>query len=1101
MASSTCDWNGNQWTPLEFEIHRAALLRLNKLDAIHDDSLAWIDDYYETYRTTLTSSKDLMPKTPRKGRKRKVVEEPAGLPQNKRLTRASERHNSKNAAQHFEVSVSACSTKIAEPSTIGGANYESRDLRKQPITTSSMTVAAVPKQPPAAVRELPPDDDVLTSPQPSKSRVPIVRIAGFDQMTVKSRALAYEALVNGKGGRSATPGKTCVVVTPDRSVKAHVIRTPTQKTLPHVHIVSDSEGLDGNASGSSGTAALTSLPPRACGGAAMPAGERSPHAAAAAPAQCTSDGGRKSKAKLSVSLRLRRLSTQRARSSAARAATRHRSSAAVRQGSSGSTKETAAVEPGARDSTDSGYPESVLGGTSKAGKGSSVMEHDDVTCTDPATAAVPASTVDQHETSRTASAVGSAVAEGLGSTVSQPTDAACRDEPCTVQCESATRRSSRARARDVDSSCPQPDHAKDDASAVVSGPASCAEEAVPVNPRARTKVISRKEPPCTADSSQPQTTESKCLRVTRSKMRVAKTAEAPADADEPVAVPPPAIRAAVRRESDSDSDSASPPAKQMRHVAPVNPQLAPTAASAAAGAALSSVPAPAGSAMKKATTDSCLFNKKYFTPDNVRTVGMTMNNSGQKSFLSSSKSSSSLLNRSITSPGPSRVTAMVTSFVKRTVTPGHGITALEKQKLKEKKLQDKELASTENKRKRDDLLHERLDTHKRQREEKLRRAAELREQQERDKVERQRIQEQKQVEKTEALNRAKESKIREEKEKAKLRDQKLQEAEERRREQELRLLKQKEEEEAARSRRARELEEQERAAAKARALAESEQRAQEALRREQKEKERAAAAGKTRAATDAECADGPQTATASGDQAKPRQHLTAAGRAELGVANTSSVKNLVGTLSEKERLHEERRAQVLAEERRLLAAAATVPVVASKPGSVLTTIAECGGSQQASDNSALRDNTNVGSVPTATPAEKAAHNPRVTMTKASSTTESYAMTPPPPPPSSRRRPLADPDNYDITDLNSGDETDDDSKPRKVVPLWAQGSQLKYALVNQHYHPPDLDALFPVTLRQPCDLAAVFKKNKPRYHKRTSSATWTSPFIDPLAGAK
>lgn len=33
-------------------------------------------------------------------------------------------------------------------------------------------------------------------------------------------------------------------------------------------------------------------------------------------------------------------------------------------------------------------------------------------------------------------------------------------------------------------------------------------------------------------------------------------------------------------------------------------------------------------------------------------------------------------------------------------------------------------------------------------------------------------------------------------------------------------------------------------------------------------------------------------------------------------------------------------------------------------------------------------------------------------------------------------------NYNIDDLNSEDSTDDESKPRKKIPLWAQG-QLKY----------------------------------------------------------
>ena len=41
------------------------------------------------------------------------------------------------------------------------------------------------------------------------------------------------------------------------------------------------------------------------------------------------------------------------------------------------------------------------------------------------------------------------------------------------------------------------------------------------------------------------------------------------------------------------------------------------------------------------------------------------------------------------------------------------------------------------------------------------------------------------------------------------------------------------------------------------------------------------------------------------------------------------------------------------------------------------------------------------------------------------------------------------DNYNIDDLSSGDETDDDQKPRKAVPAWAQKSVLHSALKRQY----------------------------------------------------
>lgn len=39
--------------------------------------------------------------------------------------------------------------------------------------------------------------------------------------------------------------------------------------------------------------------------------------------------------------------------------------------------------------------------------------------------------------------------------------------------------------------------------------------------------------------------------------------------------------------------------------------------------------------------------------------------------------------------------------------------------------------------------------------------------------------------------------------------------------------------------------------------------------------------------------------------------------------------------------------------------------------------------------------------------------------------------------------VPNPDNYDINDMRSDDSTDDDSKPKKVIPLWAR-SKLLYS---------------------------------------------------------
>ncbi|KAK2187274.1 hypothetical protein NP493_174g03063 [Ridgeia piscesae] len=99
---------------------------------------------------------------------------------------------------------------------------------------------------------------------------------------------------------------------------------------------------------------------------------------------------------------------------------------------------------------------------------------------------------------------------------------------------------------------------------------------------------------------------------------------------------------------------------------------------------------------------------------------------------------------------------------------------------------------------------------------------------------------------------------------------------------------------------------------------------------------------------------------------------------------------------------------------------------------------------------------------------------------------SYDMTPPVKkytPPTS--------ENYNIDNISSEDSTDDEGAPKKKIPSWAVGAQLKAALINQHHRSPDLDTIFgPI---DPPDLNILFpNKRKPRFDKRTSSAVWHSP---------
>ncbi|XP_015412957.1 PREDICTED: inner centromere protein-like isoform X2 [Myotis davidii] len=124
-------------------------------------------------------------------------------------------------------------------------------------------------------------------------------------------------------------------------------------------------------------------------------------------------------------------------------------------------------------------------------------------------------------------------------------------------------------------------------------------------------------------------------------------------------------------------------------------------------------------------------------------------------------------------------------------------------------------------------------------------------------------------------------------------------------------------------------------------------------------------------------------------------------------------------------------------------------------------------------------------------AAAASKGPNTTMDVQSPACSSYQMTPQGP----RAPRKISLDNYGM-DLNSDDSTDDESHPRKPIPSWAAGPQLSQAILHQYCHPPNLLELFG-TIRQ-LDLEDIFRKSKPRYHKRTSSAVWISP---PLQGSR
>ncbi|XP_070384363.1 inner centromere protein-like isoform X2 [Dermacentor albipictus] len=84
-------------------------------------------------------------------------------------------------------------------------------------------------------------------------------------------------------------------------------------------------------------------------------------------------------------------------------------------------------------------------------------------------------------------------------------------------------------------------------------------------------------------------------------------------------------------------------------------------------------------------------------------------------------------------------------------------------------------------------------------------------------------------------------------------------------------------------------------------------------------------------------------------------------------------------------------------------------------------------------------------------------------------------------------PNKDKDNYDINDLNSGDESDDDEEPRKEVPAWAKGAALNKLVAQQHAKSIsglELFGVMPVP-----NLDEIFPLKKKCFNKRTSSQKW------------
>uniref|UniRef100_A0A0N5AX71 INCENP_ARK-bind domain-containing protein n=1 Tax=Syphacia muris TaxID=451379 RepID=A0A0N5AX71_9BILA len=90
------------------------------------------------------------------------------------------------------------------------------------------------------------------------------------------------------------------------------------------------------------------------------------------------------------------------------------------------------------------------------------------------------------------------------------------------------------------------------------------------------------------------------------------------------------------------------------------------------------------------------------------------------------------------------------------------------------------------------------------------------------------------------------------------------------------------------------------------------------------------------------------------------------------------------------------------------------------------------------------------------------------------------------------------EDYNIDDLSSGDETDDEDRPRKRIPLWAQKFNLYLKMKEQARIPPNLMDSFFGPIETP-DISKIFPASRSKNLKRTSSAVWLSPLQNPRVG--
>jgi hypothetical protein len=90
--------------------------------------------------------------------------------------------------------------------------------------------------------------------------------------------------------------------------------------------------------------------------------------------------------------------------------------------------------------------------------------------------------------------------------------------------------------------------------------------------------------------------------------------------------------------------------------------------------------------------------------------------------------------------------------------------------------------------------------------------------------------------------------------------------------------------------------------------------------------------------------------------------------------------------------------------------------------------------------------------------------------------------------------LKDQNNYDVSDLRSDDETDDEEQPSKPVPDWAKDQNVKRRAMAQHMNCVSYTSMFKPSTNYEIKLEEIFRVKRKKFTERSSSAIWSSPPI-------